>query len=74
MWIVDISAWDEHNTSIPRMQVVSFKDQYPPTRLFSVTNKEMKLSVHPTLGLKFGNFTHKQKQQKKLSQFFKDDN
>jgi hypothetical protein len=24
--------------------------------------------------LKFGNFTHKQKQQKKLSQFFKDDN
>jgi len=39
LWIVDISVWNEHNTSVPRMQVVSLKDQYPPTRQFSVTAK-----------------------------------
>lgn len=39
LWIVDISAWNEHNTSIPRIEVVSLKDQYPPTRLFPVTTK-----------------------------------
>jgi len=59
MWIVVISARNEHNTSIHRMQVLSLKDQYPPTRLYSVTSKKMKLSVHPTLGSKFGNLPQK---------------
>jgi hypothetical protein len=52
---VDINAWKEQYTSIFRIPVISLKDQYPPTRLFSVKRKKTKLSVHPTLGLTFGN-------------------